>query len=338
MSTAVRSFAKINLGLAIGPKREDDGFHLLRTVYQTIALHDVIRVEASRGMGIEIRSKNKRVPCDETNTCYRAADRVLKALGTRSKVAITIEKNLPIEGGLGAGSANAVATILGLERELKQALTGEDRLRIAEEVGSDVPLFLIGGTILGIGRGEQVFPLDDLPVMHCVIVTPGVGVSTKEAFADWDAKHAPPEDPEDRWRSRYMKPGLTGSSETDRLTKFSRTLSLWLNSKSTGVSSNGGSRAETPLLDLVRAGIENDFEEVVFPKYPELRDIKRALYGQSGQGAKYASLSGSGSTVYGLFDSEQAANEVAAELRKKDIAAQVTTTLNRNEYWKQVFV
>src|SRR5437868_6285596 len=146
MPTSVRSYAKINLGLAIGSVREDR-FHELRTVYQTVAMHDVVKTEIGRGTGIEIRCKHPRVPADESNTCYRVADRFMKAIGQRGKVVVTIEKNLPLQGGLGAASSNAVATLLALEREAERPLEAEDRLRICEEVGSDLPLFLIGGTV-----------------------------------------------------------------------------------------------------------------------------------------------------------------------------------------------
>ena len=187
MATSVRSFAKINLGLKIGPLRED-GFHELRTIYQTVALSDQVRVDVSKGLGIEIACKDPRVPDDESNTCWRVADRILRSLKVRGKVRISIEKRLPVQGGLGAASSNAVATMLALEKELKQPLAPEERLRIASEVGSDLPLFLVGGTVLGTGRGEQVYPLEDLPSFHCVIATPEVGVSTPAAFADWDKK------------------------------------------------------------------------------------------------------------------------------------------------------
>ncbi len=150
----VRSFAKINLGLCIGAPRPD-GFHDLLTVYQTIALHDVIRVQVGRGTGIEIRCDDPRVPRDQTNTCYRIVERAMAALQARGRVTITIDKRLPVQGGLGAGSGNAVATLLALERALKKNLPAAERLRIAAEVGSDLPLFLVGGTVLGGGtRGR----------------------------------------------------------------------------------------------------------------------------------------------------------------------------------------
>src|ERR1700749_74730 len=105
MATSVRSFAKINIGLKIGPKRED-GFHELRTIYQTVALSDTIRVDASKGVGIDMACKDPRVPLDESNTCWRVADRVLRSLKIRNKVRIAIDKRLPVQGGMGAASSN----------------------------------------------------------------------------------------------------------------------------------------------------------------------------------------------------------------------------------------
>ncbi len=318
MPTSVRAYAKINLGLYIGPVRED-GFHELRTVYQTIDLYDTVRVSAASGLGIEIRCKHPQVPQDETNTCWRMAERVLKHLKQRRKLAIQIDKNLPVQGGLGAGSSNAIATMLALERELGQSLSPEDKFAIAAEVGSDVPLFLVGGTVLGIGRGEQVLPLPDLPAMQLVLATPNVAVSTPKAFADWDALVAKEE------RS------LTASPSTSRIEVFSRAMSVWLAGSLSGVPVNDRDRAETPLLDLVRAGIENDFERVVFPQYPELREVKRVL---EREGAKYASLSGSGSALYGIF--EAGAEKAVAALKANGVEAQLVHTLSRAEYWRKL--
>ena len=369
MTITTRAFAKINLGLRIGAARED-GFHELLTVYQTIALHDVIRVRVERGSGIEIRCADARVPKDESNTCYRMVEKAVQALPAEGRVIIDIEKRLPVQGGLGGASANAVAALLGLERALKKRLPAMERLRIAAEVGSDVPLFLVGGTVLGVGHGEQVYPLEDLPATACVVVTPEVGVSTPKAFAEWDRRMAENE--------RGLKPALTrnadaalkGGSATvvpslvvaartaglraggqqgaavptqteltlstpsDRMNELGRGLSAWLSENYSGaprqirriVKPRRG-RAENPLLELVRAGIKNDFEEVVFPEYPELSEGKSAL---ESAGAKYASLSGSGSTLYGLFASKEAARAAVARLRRQGWAAQATVTLTRS--------
>ena len=233
------------------------------------------------------------------------------------------------------GSSNAVATMLGLERALKQELAPEDRLRLAGEVGSDLPLFLVGGTVLGLGRGEQVFPLQDLPPLDLVIVTPALGVSTPQAFKDWDEQFGTDTAGESKGK-------LTSDDSSDRIKRFGQAVFTWLMGSSrlqataaSGVPvETGGNRAETPLLDLVRAGIENDFERVVFSKYPELREVKRVL---EREGARYASLSGSGSTLYGLFESSPEAEQAADRMRAAGMAAQATRSLPRTEYWRQVF-
>jgi 4-diphosphocytidyl-2-C-methyl-D-erythritol kinase len=343
MPVTVRSFAKINLGLGIGALQAD-GFHELRTVYQTIALHDVIRVSVGRGSGIEIRCEDSRVPKDESNTCCRIVERAMVALKARGRVVVEIEKRLPVQGGLGGASGNAVATLLALERALKKGLSGPERLRIAAEVGSDLPLFLVGGTVLGVGRGEEVFPLPDLSAIPCVVATPEIGVSTPKAFTDWDLLVAggpqglKPESSAwtggDARRSIDQWVKLTLDSSSDRMNEFGRVLSAWLGALSGVPVSKGRGRAETPLLDLVRTGIENDFERVVFPKYPELREVKSVL-GRAG--AVYASLSGSGSATYGLFASREAAERAAARLGKDGIPATATTTLTRPQYWKKIF-
>jgi 4-diphosphocytidyl-2-C-methyl-D-erythritol kinase len=359
MRVAVRSFAKINLGLYIGAVRAD-GFHDLRTVYQTIALHDVIQVSLGRGSGIEILCSDPRVPLDSSNTCYRMAELVMDELGAKGRVRIEIEKRLPVQGGLGAASSNAVATMVALERALikrravRKKLSGATRLRIAAEVGSDLPLFLVGGTAVGVGRGEEVYPLPDLPSWAMVVVTPEVGVSTPRAFADWDALGEEEEaatlpsagtgrdagSPTGNLAVETRNRQLTPISASDRLLEVGRALSAWLSGSpniiglpNTGASAKGGSRAEKLLLDLVRTGIENDFERVVFPKYPELRDIKGAL---ERAGSKYASLSGSGSTVYGLFRSSAEAAKAASDLRKQGLRVVASSTLTRRSYWKKV--
>jgi len=328
MAVSVHSFAKINIGLKIGPRRED-GFHELRTLYQSIALCDTIRVEVGRGTGVEVRSKDARVPEDGSNTCYRIAERLMRSVRARGRVVITITKSLPVQGGLGGASSNAVATLLALERTLKVRVTPEEKLRLAAEVGSDLPLFLVGGTVLGVGRGEEVYPLPDLPPLDCVVAISDVGISTPQAFAAWDKQFG-----DMNGSARGAAGGkLTGSDGSHTIEMFSQRLFAWLSGTSTGVPARvGGDRAEALLLDLVRAGIENDFERVVFPQHPELREIKRAL---EREGARYASLSGSGSAVYGLFDSPGAATKAAARLQAGGISAQATRTLTRKDYWKQ---
>ncbi len=344
MSVTLRSFAKINLGLAIGPARPD-GFHALTTVYQTIALHDVVTITARRAAAsrITLTSNDQRVPLDARNTAWKMVQRALALLDIAAEVTIHIEKRLPVQGGLGAGSANAAAALLGVERELGIALTAEDRLRVAAEVGSDVPLFLVGGAVLGLERGEDVSPLADFAAVPCVIAVPETGVSTPAAFREWDQRHS----------------ALTPTAAADKLERLSRSVSAaWGQPHSSGVSwaassekiseadiAQTGDLAETPLLALVRTGIANDFEEVVFAQYPSLADIVPVLRGsdQSGSGqpedaAIYAALSGSGSALFGLYTSTKAADRAAGRLRDRGIVALRTETLPRKQYWRTMWV
>jgi 4-diphosphocytidyl-2-C-methyl-D-erythritol kinase len=337
MRTTARSFAKINLGLCIGAPRPD-GFHELRSVYQAIALHDLVRVEVKRGSGIEIRCRDPRVPLDESNTCYRIVEKAMIVLKARSRMIIDIDKRLPVRGGVGGASSNAVVALLALERVLKKKLPGPESLRIAAEVGSDLPSFLIGGTTLGLGRGEEVYPLADLPAMPCVVATPEIAISTPQAFRDWDARN---KQQERAGTSTAAADKLTLSTHSDRITEFGRALSAWLGGQYqgriknlSGVPAGGRGRAGNPLLDLVRTGIENDFEQVVFSQYPELRELKRVL---KREGAVYASLSGSGSAIYGLFRSPTAARRAAAKVRREGTTALVTSTLTRQEYWEKIW-
>src|SRR5271156_1066478 len=191
MPTSVRSHTKINLGLAIGPLRPDR-FHQLTTVYQTLALHEWVTVKARSAAEtrITLSSNHPRVPTDAGNTAWRMVARGLELLGLRAEVHIHIDKQLRVQGGLGGGSANAIAALLGLERELKRRLTPPERLLLAAEIGSDIPLFLLGGAVAGVGRGEEVYPLPDIPSRPCVLALPAIGVSTPQAYRDWDSLQA----------------------------------------------------------------------------------------------------------------------------------------------------
>jgi 4-diphosphocytidyl-2-C-methyl-D-erythritol kinase len=329
MATRVRSYSKINLGLAIGPARED-GFHGLTTLYQTLELHDLITVEASPADRTELvlSSNDRRVPLDNRNTAWKMVENALKRMRILARVSIHIDKRLPVQGGMGAGSANAVAALIGLERELGASLPGPERLKLAAEIGSDVPLFLLGGSVVGLGRGEQVFPFPDLPALSAVIAIPGVGVSTPQAFRDWDA--------------------LTQDGKPDKLNQLSLAYaSVYAKPGTSGIvkgsppaEEQGGyldDLAENTLLSLVRAGIENDFEQVVFPVHPSLREIKHQLMGHGSGQALYAALSGSGSALFGLYRSEADALEAQQRVQDAGTRAIVTRTLPRSLYWTRMF-
>ena len=367
MATQVRSYSKINLGLAIGPVR-GDGFHGLATLYQTLALHDIVTVTArlvgAGGAKITLTTNHAEVPTDARNTAWKMVERVLAQMGVNAEVTIHIEKRLPVQGGMGAGSANAAAALIGLERELGVALPEAERLEIAAEVGSDVPLFLVGGAVMGVERGEIVSPMRDLPATACVIAVPEIGVSTPRAFRDWDE------------RKGQGAVGLTSDPRPDRLEKLSHVYASVLGDCSkadqtpdpSGIvrgrgleikqggledeSSERGSTwnglAENTLLALVRTGIENDFESVVFPQYPLLREIKRLLMGppagvssgttgDSSGDAIVAALSGSGSALFGLYRSTEDARAAQQRVQAAGCKALLTETLPRQQYWRTMF-
>jgi 4-diphosphocytidyl-2-C-methyl-D-erythritol kinase len=360
MSTRVRSYSKINLGLAVGPVRAD-GFHGLTTVYQTLGLHEFVTVSAVRAARTEIRlmADHAGVPRTATgdaerNTAWKMVAGALDRLGLTAEVEIGIEKRLPVQGGMGAGSANAAAALMGLERELGVAMAGADRLELAAEVGSDVPLFLLGGTVLGLGRGEEVYPLPDVGAAACVIAVPEVGVSTGAAFRELDLRI---EGLERRKEELDRRMELTSGGGGDRLKLLSRILAaVWTPSgtglfpedgpsgiaRSQNVGDHGSDLAENPLLALVRTGIENDFEEVVFSQHPSLRSTKRDLMGSPsgpGQddGALYAGLSGSGSALFGLYGTQAAAEAAQRRVQEGGTRAILTETLTRSKYWHTMF-
>ena len=185
-----RAHAKVNLDLRVLGTRAD-GYHELRTVFQTIELHDVLVCVQRRG-AFALKCRAAGVPLDETNLVWIAAAALWTALGRPGPpqdTTVTIEKNVPVEAGLGGGSSDAAAALLALGR-----LWGGAPLPLLREVaagiGADVPFFLSGGTALGLGRGEEIYPLVDLPPHWVLIVRPPFGVSTAEAYAWYDEDRA----------------------------------------------------------------------------------------------------------------------------------------------------
>ncbi|MDE1155841.1 MAG: 4-(cytidine 5'-diphospho)-2-C-methyl-D-erythritol kinase [Acidobacteriaceae bacterium] len=339
MPTRVRSFSKINLGLRVGPPQPGTGFHALTTCYQTLEAHDFLTVTARRAEKnhITLTADHPGVPRTETgdaekNTAYRMVEGALQLLGVGAEVEIALEKRMPVQGGLGAGSANAAAALIALEHELGERLSWNQRLALGAEIGSDVPLFLVGGTSLGLNRGEEVYPLPDLPETACVLAIPSVGVSTAQAFRDLD----------ERMAAEAAKP-LTKNPPVDKLKELSHALAgalacpALVESGLSGIGRNAADLAENPLLTLVRTGIENDFEEVAFSQHPSLRSIKRDLLGSGSEAAIFAGLSGSGSALFGLYANQAAALQAQQRVQANGTRALVTKTLARTAYWHTMF-
>ncbi len=184
---SVRAPAKINFSLRVTARRPD-GYHEVRTILQSLALHDTLRLRPVRGP-LAIECDDPACPTDRTNLVWQAAARVWRAAGRRGRpqgVLVGIEKRIPLQAGLGGGSSDAAAAIRGLNAFWRVDLPEQVQADVARHLGADVPYFLRGGTALGLGRGDLLFPLADVPSMWIVLVIPPFGVSTKDAYAWWD--------------------------------------------------------------------------------------------------------------------------------------------------------
>lgn len=287
-SIRLRAFAKINLGLKILSRRPD-GYHEIRTIYQTLRLHDRLTLSVKpRGSGIRVASNGESVPSGRENLVYKACSQWKKATRFRGEIEVEIDKLIPAGSGLGGASSDAAAALVGLERLSGGKMDPAKQFVLASGLGSDVPLFLLGGRVLGCGRGEEVYPLTDFPTAECLVVFPGFKVLTADAY-------------------RQATAALTTGKEPNRIDSFG----VW---------------SQLPLNHWGPA--ENDFERVVFAKWPELGRLKSQLIRA---GAETACLTGSGSAVYAIFDSPgnllQAMRIVPSGWRTFH-----TQTLNRKAY------
>src|SRR5579863_6907048 len=237
-SVRLPAFAKINLQLRVLGRRPD-GYHELRTIFQTISLHDNLTLSASRRAAIRLRTNEKSLPTGPGNLVYRAIEAMTRELGFRGGIEADLEKRIPVARGLGGGSSDAAAALIGMMR-----LTGTEpplaRLaEIASGLGADVPFFLFGGRALGVSRGNEIYPLPDIPSLAVLVVSPrDIHVPTLDAY---------------KWlKARPLT--LTKSAADPKLWRF---CALCWSTQGTGLS--------------------NDFEGPVFRRHTRLAQIKRAL-------------------------------------------------------------
>jgi 4-diphosphocytidyl-2-C-methyl-D-erythritol kinase len=261
----IPAFAKVNLCLDVLGKRAD-GYHELRTIFHTVTLQDTLRFRPRRGPGIELKilgNEQLSQEAAEKNLVYRAVDALRRDLKIRTGVEILLQKRIPAGRGLGGGSSDAAAALLGYLQFTGNKIPSVHLLQIAAALGADVPFFLLGGRALGVGKGDEVYPLPDIPKLTLLIVSPrDIHVPTPDAYR-W--LHAP---------------------ELASLTKFAATHKLF----------------EFCALCWSAQGVRlsNDFEAAVFQRHPRLNKIRRALLQG---GASEALLAGSGSAVFGVFPS-----------------------------------
>jgi 4-diphosphocytidyl-2-C-methyl-D-erythritol kinase len=266
----IPAFAKVNLRLDILGKRPDN-YHELRTIFQTISLHDELNLRASKTSGISLTIQGNELLSLEPvrkNLVYAAVDALRGELGMRSGVEIDLRKKIPAGRGLGGGSSDAAAALLGYLRLTRRTIPAPRLMEIAASLGADVPFFLFGGRALGIGRGDEIYPLPDIPKLTLLVVCPhDIHVATPDAY---------------RW---LKAPALTKNRATPKLWEFCAL--CW---------------------SALGSGLSNDFEKPVFRRHPRLAQIKRVLLQR---GAAEASLAGSGSAVFGVFPSPALARRAA---------------------------
>lgn len=284
MKFTLPAFAKINWFLRILGKR-DDGYHQICTAFQTVSLCD--EIEFSEADDILLTCDDPTLPIED-NLVLRAA-RLLRDLFVVKKGAVIhLKKRIPAPGGLAGGSSDAVTTLIGLCRLWNLRLKFTELLEIAQQIGSDAPFFLYGGTCLGVGRGTEIIPVDEIEEKFILIVTPKVSISTAEAY------------------QRLGLPNLTNFDPVDNL-KFCY-----------------GEIENFKKLSIT----SNDFEKTIFEMAPEIKQVKKTLLEQ---GARLAQLSGSGASVFAVFESETT-RQTAMRNMKHEWKKFAVTTVSRGIY------
>lgn len=282
----LQAYAKVNLFLRVLDKRPD-GFHNIRTLFQTVSLSDSLSVRITPASRPAVQLTCSREDLQgEDNLAWRAADQMLRLTGLAAQIEITLDKAIPSGAGLGGGSSDAAAVIRAVASMLPTRPDAQALFDVAAELGSDVPFLLLGGSAIGTGRGTKLKPLADLPPAALAIAQPAVEVSTAWAYGALQEHRA----------------ALTPDSDKSKIER------LDLSSSTPFIGSLPGSRE----------GVVNDFESVVFRRYPLIAALKERL---QALGAQPALMSGSGSAVFGVFESYQSARLVAQTLRAEGFAA-----------------
>jgi 4-diphosphocytidyl-2-C-methyl-D-erythritol kinase len=256
--------AKVNYRLDVLRKRED-GYHDLRMVMQRIDLCDLIDITITDVTGITVTCNRTGVPDGPGNIAWRAADLLLKAAGREAGIAIEIVKRIPVAAGMGGGSSDGAAVLMGVNELLELGFTDRQLMEIGVRLGADVPFFIFKKTALAEGIGDILSPVEQIPSAWLTIVNPNIHVSTA-------------------WV--YQNLQLTSGPNKNIIPRF-----------------------YTSVSDIC-AILANDLESVTVKRYPIIAEIKERLYSA---GAIGALMSGSGPTVFGIFDNEEMARRTAEE-------------------------
>jgi 4-diphosphocytidyl-2-C-methyl-D-erythritol kinase len=300
-SLSLPSFAKINWSLEILGIRPD-GYHEVRTLLQTISLHDDLHFELSGDGSITLDCGQPDIPTDDENLIVRAAYLLKDRYKTEAGARIRLEKRIPTKAGLGGASSNAAVSLLALSHLWSVTANAPELLEIGATLGADVPFFLFGGRALATGIGATVSSLPDSAnegVQHLIVLTPNARISTADAYA------------------AFSSAALT-TTEADPILSSSR--------------SEGKLRHSQPwsLPEVSQDDLKNDFESVIFDIEPEIRRAKEALLQA---GALGALLAGSGSSVFGIFADREDQQRAVTEIRRgAGWRIFPCVTVSRNEY------
>ena len=277
--TTLRAPAKVNLTLEV-VRRRPDGYHDIRSVVLLLPhLADTVKVHVADGpTDVTISTQSAEIPVDDANICHRATLRYLAHVKETARVTIDIAKRTPVAAGLGGGSSDAAAVLLALNRHFGQPVAHRTLASIGADVGKDVPVFLGGAHINHVsGTGERVRAIGASPALHLLIVNPRIAIATKDAYA----------------ALRNELWFMDAPARTDR----SRQMLAALDSND---------------LSAVAAALYNDFEVVADRVHPLLKEIRQSL---RAFGALGALMSGSGSTLFGLFATLRTLNAARNVLR-----------------------
>jgi 4-diphosphocytidyl-2-C-methyl-D-erythritol kinase len=304
----LRAYAKLNLDLKV-LNRGADGFHELRSIFQTISLYDTLELAFTPGKKTEIELDGPAGIPD--NLVMRAARLLVEQAGGQAsgRIAMKLRKRIPMGAGMGGGSSDAAAVLLGLPVLAGWPIPLETLLRVGAALGSDVPFFLLGGAAVALGRGTELYPLPDFPGKRVLIAAPPVHVSTPEAY---------------RAFARDSNGKLTEDQRIQYIDSFQSRVWRLGDPSSSGVA---GAQAE------------NDFEGVVFPRHPQLKSILKNL---QKSGADPARMTGSGSALFGVFTTQNQVRQAQAAC--ETLRPQPTTFpaafLSRRQYraawWRQL--
>jgi 4-diphosphocytidyl-2-C-methyl-D-erythritol kinase len=291
-SLTVHTCAKVNLCLRVLSRRPD-GFHNVESVLHTIGLWDTLQLsDLGPEAGISLTVEGEEAPADESNLCWRAAQLLSERAKPARGVAISLQKAIPAGAGLGGGSSDGAATLVGLAKLWGMTLSREEMLALAAALGSDVPFFLVGGCCLALERGEKLEPLPSV-ALPLVVVVPGRRVTTGKAYA-----------------------------------ALRRGASLGRRKTLTGATRRAVAAVKSGEPATVAAALHNDFEAVEMQGIGEAREAKAALLELGCFGAL---LSGSGSAVFGIAPDQATAGGMAARLRERWEWVSIAPTISAEE-------